>query len=91
MTAENETTSTQPFVAQTGFSATYDADNRLASYNGTPINFDSDGNMLTGPAPGTLASTDYSYNARNQVIEDLTYLLDDLSCLGSAHEPEKTR
>jgi RHS repeat-associated protein len=37
--------------------------------NGTAVTFDADGNMLSGPAPGTLTNTGYSYNARNQPIE----------------------
>ena len=45
------------------------ADNRLATVNGTAVTFDADANMLSGPAPGTLTNTGYSYNARNQVIE----------------------
>ena len=68
-TAENETTPTQLFTLSTAVAATYDADNRLASVNGTAVTFDADGNMLSGPAPGTLTDTGYSYNARNQLIE----------------------
>ena len=68
-TAENETTPAQPFTAPTAVSVTYDADNRLATVNGTAVTFDADGNMLSGPAPGTLTNTGYSYSARNQLIE----------------------
>jgi len=59
-TAENETTPTQLFTLSTAVAATYDADNRLASVNGTAVTFDADGNMLSGPAPGTLTNTGYS-------------------------------
>jgi YD repeat-containing protein len=68
-TVENETTPGQPFTVPAAVSVTYDADNRLATVNGTAVTFDADGNMLSGPAPGTLANTGYSYNARNQLIE----------------------
>jgi YD repeat-containing protein len=68
-TAENETTPVQPFTLPAAFSATCDADNRISTVNGTAVTFDADGNMLSGPAPGTLTNTGYSYNARNQLIE----------------------
>jgi YD repeat-containing protein len=68
-TAENETSPVQPFTLPSAVSVTYDADNRLATVNGTAVTFDADGNMLSGPAPGTLTNTGYSYNARNQLIE----------------------
>jgi len=53
-------------LAQTGLpgtvaSATYDAANELTNWNGTPINYDLNGNMLSD---GTNA---FSWNARNQV------------------------
>jgi hypothetical protein len=68
-TAENETAPVQPFTMPAVASVTYDADNRIATVNGTAVTFDADGNMLSGPAPGTLTNTGYSYNARNQLIE----------------------
>jgi hypothetical protein len=48
---------------------TFDADNRLASYNGSPVSFDADGNMVSGPAPGNSGLTNFSYTARNQLVE----------------------
>ena len=52
--------------AQTGFpaavtSATYDAANELTNWNGTPISYDLNGNMLSD------GTNSFSWNARNQV------------------------
>ena len=53
----------------TALSVTYDADNRITTVNAMAVTFDADGNMLSGPAAGTLSNTNYSYNARSQLIE----------------------
>jgi RHS repeat-associated protein len=47
--------------------ATYDADNRLASWNGNAVTHDDDGNMTSGPlaTDGTIGS--YTYDARNRL------------------------
>lgn len=50
------------------FNATYDADNRLATFNKAPVRYDLDGNMLRGPAPGD-RETSFLYDARNQLSE----------------------
>ncbi|MFO1451087.1 MAG: RHS repeat-associated core domain-containing protein [Opitutaceae bacterium] len=53
---------------------TFDADNRLASYNGQAVVCDADGNLRRGPLGGG-AFGDYTINARNQLTgaANLTY------------------
>ena len=57
---------------------TYDADNRLATFNGQDISHDPDGNMMTGPlqagttagstaSPTPTGMTSYSYDSRNRL------------------------
>lgn len=48
---------------------TFDADNRLATYNGQAVSFDPDGNMVTGPLPNTAGMSGFSYDARNRLSE----------------------
>lgn len=50
------------------FSATYDADNRLATFNKAPVRYDLDGNLVRGPAPGDREAA-FLYDARNQLSE----------------------
>ena len=45
---------------------TYDAVNRLISYNGKAVSYDADGNMLYGPLNGQMAS--FTYDCRNRLI-----------------------
>ncbi|MEC0210419.1 polymorphic toxin-type HINT domain-containing protein [Paenibacillus ehimensis] len=45
---------------------TYTADNRLATFNGSPVTYDQDGNMIWGPLGGTMQ--EYRYDARNRLI-----------------------
>ena len=45
---------------------TYDADNRIATYNGQTVNNDLDGNMLTVPVNGTLLAA-MTYDKRNRL------------------------
>jgi RHS repeat-associated protein len=46
---------------------TYDDDNRLATFNGSPVTSDSDGNLTSAPLTnGTFAS--YAYDARNRLL-----------------------
>ena len=48
------------------FSATYDDDNRLASFNGTSVVHDDDGNMTSGPL-GNAGSSTFVYDSRNRL------------------------
>lgn len=47
-------------------SMTYQADNRLKTYNGQLVEFDADGNMTKGPLGDTFAT--FSYDTRNRLI-----------------------
>ena len=51
------------------FNATYDADNRIATYNGKTVTHDPDGNMTHGPLPNLPAGTfgTYTYDSRNRL------------------------
>jgi RHS repeat-associated protein len=46
---------------------TYQAANRLATYNGHAVELDSDGNMITGPLNGEL--TNFTFDSRNRLIQ----------------------
>jgi hypothetical protein len=50
------------------FSATYDADNRLATFNKAPVRYDLDGNLVRGPSPGDREAA-FLYHACNQLSE----------------------
>ena len=56
---------------------TYDADNRIATYNGQTVNNDQDGNMLTAPVNGTLLAA-MTYDKRNRLTSagGITYAYD---------------
>jgi hypothetical protein len=45
---------------------TYSAANRLATYNGQAIQFDADGNLITGPMAGKMAN--FSFDSRNRLV-----------------------
>ncbi|MDE6312582.1 MAG: hypothetical protein K2M46_03020 [Lachnospiraceae bacterium] len=47
---------------------TYDSANRLLTYNGENVIYDSEGNMTYGPDAGGIM-TEYTYNCRNQLIQ----------------------
>ncbi len=55
---------------------TYDADNRLLTYNGKEIRYDADGNMIYGPLNGVM--TEFTYDSRNRLIRagETTYEYD---------------
>jgi RHS repeat-associated protein len=55
---------------------TYTEDNRLATFNGQAVQFDADGNMITGPLNGQMSS--YTYDSRNRLVTagNLTYEYD---------------
>ncbi len=48
----------------------YDEDNRLITYNGEPVTYDADGNMLHGPLNGEMA--DFTYDCRNRLVKIVT-------------------
>ena len=48
-------------------SMTYDADNRLLTYNGQTVEYDKVGNMTRGPLNGAMA--DFTYDCRNRLIK----------------------
>ena len=56
---------------------TYDADNRIATYNGQTVSNDQDGNMLTAPVNGTLLAA-MTYDKRNRLTSagGITYTYD---------------
>ena len=49
------------------FDATYDIDNRVATWNDAPVTHDLDGNMTTGPLPGVETFASYNFDARNRL------------------------
>ncbi|MDD2212467.1 MAG: pre-toxin TG domain-containing protein [Clostridia bacterium] len=55
---------------------TYTEDNRLATFNGQTVQFDADGNMITGPLNGQMGS--FVYDSRNRLVTagNLTYEYD---------------
>lgn len=48
-------------------SMTYDADNRLLTYNGQNVEYDAEGNMTKGPLNGGMA--EFSYDCRNRLVK----------------------
>ncbi len=57
---------------------TYSVDNRLADYNGEPVNYDADGNMTRGPLDNQL--TDFTYDSLNR----LSQVGDNTTCIYDA-------
>jgi RHS repeat-associated protein len=55
-----------PLAAEPAAAATYDVDNRLASFDGVAVTHDADGNMTSGPLLGTSAVT-YTFDAANRL------------------------
>ncbi len=55
---------------------TYDANNRLLTYNGEEIRYDKDGNMTYGPLQGKMA--EFVYDCRNRLVKagDTSYEYD---------------
>ena len=55
---------------------TYTAANRLATYNGSAVDFDADGNMTKGPLSGSMAN--FVFDSRNRLIQagDTVYRYD---------------
>ncbi len=65
---------------------TYDADNRLVTYNGEKVTYDADGNMLHGPLDGQMA--DFTYDCRNRLIKVET---EDGTATEYEYDAENTR
>ena len=64
-----ETTETDGAIADIqSVTMTYDSANRLLTYNGENVIYDSEGNMTYGPDAGGIM-TEYTYNCRNQLIQ----------------------
>ncbi len=55
---------------------TYDAANRMITYNGEEVIYDADGNMTYGPVDGEM--TELSYDSRNRLVQagDISYTYD---------------
>ena len=50
---------------ETGFTATYDAANRMLTFNGLPLTYDANGNLVSRQTPSGTVS--YTWDARNQL------------------------
>ena len=72
-----ETTDTKEGISKlTSASMTYDADNRLLTYNGENLRYDADGNMTYGPVDGVMS--ELVYDCRNRLVSagGITYTYD---------------
>ena len=60
------------------FTAVYDDDNRVASWNGQSVTHDDDGNMTFGPLPIESSFVSYNFDARNRLtgVGGVTYTYD---------------
>jgi len=72
-------------------SVTYDADNRIATFNGLTVTHDVDGNMTSGPLDSDNLET-YSYDARNRLaaVAGTSYAFDPEGNRISTTDPEGT-
>jgi RHS repeat-associated protein len=57
----------QSLAAVPATQMTFDAANRLATFNGQAVTHDADGNMVSGPLPSTGAMGNYTYDSRNRL------------------------
>jgi RHS repeat-associated protein len=57
----------QSLAAVPATQMTFDAANRLATFNGKSVTHDLDGNMVSGPLPSTGAMGNYTYDSRNRL------------------------
>ncbi|KJS02307.1 MAG: hypothetical protein VR68_03225 [Peptococcaceae bacterium BRH_c4a] len=64
VTKEQSPVPTQPFNLPAA-AMTYTTDNRLATYNGQPAEYDADGNMTKGPLGGVMGN--YTFDCRNRL------------------------
>ncbi len=69
---------------------TYDSSNRMITYNGEKIEYDSDGNMIYGPLNGKMVH--YEYDCRNRLIRagDTEYTYDAENIRTATITPEYT-
>ena len=69
---------------------TYDSSNRMITYNGEKIEYDSDGNMTHGPLNGEMV--DFEYDCRNRLIRagDTEYTYDAENIRTAAITPKYT-
>ena len=73
----SETTATKEGIGALASAAmTYDADNKLLTYNGEKIRYDADGNMIYGPVNGVMS--ELTYDCRNRLVSagGVTYTYD---------------
>jgi len=72
-------------------SVTYDADNRIATFNGLAVTHDADGNMTSGPLDSDNLET-YTYDARNRLaaVAGTSYAFDPEGNRTSTTDPEGT-
>ncbi len=54
-------------VPETPFTATYDANNRMLTYNGQPLTYDDNGNLITRQTPQGLVT--YTWDAQNRLTQ----------------------
>jgi hypothetical protein len=66
ITSENVSPAPTSFGVPTA-TMSFDADNRLTTFNGSAVFFDPDGNMTSGPSVQTQIPTPYSYDVRNRL------------------------
>ena len=72
-----ETTDTEEGIHRLlSASMTYDADNRLLTYNGETIRYDGDGNMVYGPVDGVMSELHYDCRNRLTGAGGVTYTYD---------------
>lgn len=78
MLTENNPSVPEPsnITTASAITMTYGADNRLETYNGQPVIYDADGNMVNGPIGSGMG--DFVYDSRNRLISTggTTYIYD---------------
>ncbi len=65
-------------IARNAFTADYDLDNRLASFNNNTVIYDDNGNMIVGPLNEIETNSVFTYDSRNRLTSagDLAYTYD---------------
>lgn len=72
-----ETTGTKEGISALSSAVmTYDADNRLLTYNGETVRYDADGNMTYGPVNGVMSELTYDCRNRLASAGGVTYTYD---------------
>jgi len=69
------------------FTATYDADNRVQTWNSLSVSHDVDGNMVYGPLPTAEGFASYSFDSRNRLssVDSTLYRYDSENNLTSSY------